>query len=212
MPEAAGGAHTDTLQSIIVPCSIPCTNDHRVATLVDSQPQIYIRLDQLQSPILPSLNRLRISQRNPTERGDGYTIGPETLYETERVLRAYANHCVAVGYFGDIRNGIRLEKISNASRLCLILDILERRHLLAMFLHAQILDDSLPTTLAKLHDLFEPCDNRNTIADLFFAEQFRAFPRQWAKNCEIQCERREPLPIRSLKPLGHGTQAIVDKC
>src|ERR1700729_4322576 len=118
MSEAAGGAHTD-----IVPCSIPCTNEHRVAIQADSQPQIYIRLDQLQSPILPSLNRLRISQRNPTERCDGHTIGPETLHETERVLRAYADHCVAVGYFGDIGNGIRLEKISNASRLCLILDI-----------------------------------------------------------------------------------------
>ena len=217
MPEAAGGAHTDTLQSImsekplIVPCSIPCKNEHRVATLADSQPQIYICLDQLQSPILPSLNRLRISQRNPTERGDGYTIGPEALHETERVLRAYADHCVVAGYFGDIRNGIQLEKISSASRLCLILDILEQRHLLAMFLRAQILDDSLPITLAKLHDLFEPCDNRNAIVDLFFAEQFRAFPRKWVKNCEIQCERREPLPIRSLKPLGHGTQAMVDK-
>ncbi|XTI85962.1 kinase-like protein [Cenococcum geophilum] len=96
------------------------------------------------------------------------------------------------------------------ARICLILQVLEKRELLEHFLTAGILDSSIPLPQARLEQILG--ENRTPEdVELFLAEQYRACPRNWEEGEHLTLEKREPLPFYHYRSLGHGGQGSVDE-
>jgi hypothetical protein len=99
--------------------------------------------------------------------------------------------------------------VPNFAKTCLILYILELRHSLPMFMAANAEDSSYPISPDILAELLG-VNMDSTIVTQFLTEQSRFSARQWEKGEHLKFGRQEVLPLRSIRPLGHGAQGSVD--
>ncbi|OCL01527.1 kinase-like protein [Glonium stellatum] len=96
------------------------------------------------------------------------------------------------------------------ARICLILDICDRRDLAIFFVPARALDSSLPLSQKDLDKVIGQSGDERFVQS-FITEQFRALPPRWNKGSHIKFESEDPLPLKVLGNLGSGSQGVVDK-
>ena len=159
---------------------------------------------------LPDITPLRRSSRRLADKGDGLLITEKMVQSAELSLSTFINHCHRIRIRLTSRSGLNFAALSRMARICLILQVLEKRELLEHFLTAEILDSSIPLPQTRLEQILgENCTPQDV--ELFLAEQYRACPRNWEEGEHLTLEKREPLPFRPCRPLGHGGQGSVDE-
>lgn len=159
---------------------------------------------------LPDITHLRQSSRRLADKGDGLLITENIVQSAQLALSTFIHHCHRIRIRLTSRNGLNFTGLSRMARICLILEILGRRELFECFIVAEIFDTSLPLSQSRLEQVLG--ENRtHEDVELFLAEQYRAYPRNWEEGEHLKLERREPLPFRHCRSLGHGGQGSVDE-
>jgi hypothetical protein len=152
---------------------------------------------------LPDITPLRRSSRRLADKGDGLLITEKMVQSAELSLSTFINHGHRIRIRLTSRSGLNFAALSRMARIYLILQVLEKRELLEHFLTAEILDSSIPLPQVRLEQILENRTPQDV--ELFLAEQSRACPRNWEEGEHLTLEKREPLPFRPCRSLGHGT-------
>jgi len=172
--------------------------------------QVGLGISDLPWSCLPDITPLRRSSRRLADKGDGLLITEKMVQSAELSLSTFINHCRGIGIRLTSRSGLDFAALSGMARICLVLQVLEKRELLEHFLAAEILDSAIPLPQVRLEQILG--ENRTPQdVELFLAEQYRACPRNWEEGEHLTLEKREPLPFRPSRSLGHGGQGSVDE-
>ena len=159
---------------------------------------------------LPDITPLRRSSRRLADKGDGLLITENMIQSAELSLSTFVDYCHRIRIRLTSRSGLNFAALSRMARICLILQVLEKRELLEHFLTAEILDSSIPLPQVRLEQILGENRTPQDVV-LFLAEQYRACPRNWEEGEHLTLEKREPLPFRHCRSLGHGGQGSVDE-
>jgi hypothetical protein len=166
-------------------------------------------VDDLPWDFFPGVQTLSISQRERNDICDGHLISPDVVDETKAVLQTFVDHCLCARVILDPHDGFSFEDITSFAKTCLILYILESRHSLPIFMAAGVEDSSYPLPADVLAELLG-VSIESILVTQFLTEQSRFSEYVWDKGEHIKFGRYEVLPLRSIRPLGHGAQGSVD--
>jgi serine/threonine protein kinase len=166
-------------------------------------------VDELPWDYFPGIQSLRISQRERNDIFDGHLITEDVVLEVVAVLQTFVDHCRCARVVLDPHDGFTFEDVPRFARTCLILYILELRHSLPIFMAAGAEDASYPLTPDVSAELLG-VEIDSTLNTQFLTEQSRFNTRVWEKGEHLKFTKYEILPLRSITPLGHGAQGIVD--
>jgi serine/threonine protein kinase len=147
---------------------------------------------------------LDLSGRTDVDPCDGLIFAQKDIEEAETVLRTF---CEA--WKGEVPKDNPpwvLQVLPNMGRICLILNTMNRRELLEMFLNEPYNDNDLPLTKHDLRMCLADHD-----ASVFLAEQYRAVPRNWSDGEHIEIGDEEPLPLLYVSHCGGGAYSTVQQ-
>ncbi|KAB2575397.1 serine/threonine protein kinase [Lasiodiplodia theobromae] len=184
------------------------------ATHPDQHPRIFDKdgiLDTCFIPwdLFPDISRLRNFSKKAFDRGDGERF---TIEEMEHVqdLLFLVRRALTRSHSLTVYQSCRLTQLVYTGKICLILDLIKQRQLLREFFRWGIDDDALPLPSARLQGIFEHCENTARVVEQFCTEQFRAVSRDWNNEVHNVMHRLEALPFRPLRPIGFGSQGLID--
>jgi serine/threonine protein kinase len=155
------------------------------------------------------LQILCMSKRELNDICDGHMIDDNVINETVDVLRTFVNHCRLAGVVLDPHDGFSYEDVLSYAKTCSILFILELRDALPIFMAAGVDDSLYPLPADVLAELFSADVSSRPITQ-FLTEQSRFNAPIWEKGEHRKLGKHEVLPLRSIRPLGHGVQGSVD--
>lgn len=147
---------------------------------------------------------LNLTGRAYLDPGDGTIFTQKDVDEAETVLGTFCH-----AWKGEVPKDNppwALSILPNMGKVCLILNTINRREWLDIFLNEPYTDHDLPINDRDLKMCLPDQE-----ASLFLAEQYRAVPREWPTGKHIKVADEEPLPLRYQFFKGAGSYSIVDQ-
>ena len=131
---------------------------------------------------------------------DGLLYDQEYVKQARKVLEDLSRAWQDSEIFARCQLPPRLQKMS---KIFLILKGMQEPIFLTLFLESGLTDDDLRLDKARLSEVFIKEEHRNYV-ELFYREQSRAVPREWAEGSHSEFDEGEPMPLEFIveAPLG----------
>ncbi len=142
---------------------------------------------------------------NTEDLGDGIVYGNEEVAKTTSVLETLRQAWLDAE---DSAPCPAPENLREMAKICLVLAGIKQPKLLEDFIDSNIVDKDLALQKERIQTILK--SHHADCAGSFFAEQYRAVPRDW-KEGHVELEDDEPLPLITEHTYKEGSSGLVTR-